>query len=67
MQPFVNPDMLNFVAKEKIARMQQHAEIANQARLCWAIRFISFNRIRPDYPAKPGSAKLRRQTGLAQS
>ena len=53
MQPFVNPDMLNLIAKEKIAGMHRHAENANRAKFCWAIRFISFNLVRPGYPARP--------------
>lgn len=65
MHTFVNPDMLNFLANEKIAEMQRHAEIANQAKLCWAIRFINFHLPKPVYSSKP--ARIKRQTTPAQS
>ena len=65
MHNFVNPDMLNLLASEKITTMQQQAEVANRAKLCWAIRFINFHLPRPDFPGKPASVK--RQAHLAQS
>jgi hypothetical protein len=55
MQPYINHETLNLVVKEKIAGWQQHAEVANRARLLWAIRFVTRNKIRPDYTAKPGT------------
>ncbi|MBN9391217.1 MAG: hypothetical protein J0I20_24525 [Chloroflexi bacterium] len=65
MNTFVNPDMLNIVTHDKIAGMQRDAEIANQAKLCWAIRFISFHLPRPDYSGK--AARVKRQTPVVQS
>lgn len=65
MNTFVNPDMLNLLTREKIVGMQQHAEKANQAKLCWAIRFINFHLARPDLSSKP--TRVNRPTPVAQS
>jgi hypothetical protein len=65
MNTFVNPDTLNIITHDKIAGMQRDAEIANRAKLFWAIRFINIHLPHPGYPGKP--ARIKRQTPLAQS
>ena len=63
LQPYHNPEILNLLVKEKITGWQQQAEVANHAKLWWAIRFITRNKIRPYYIAKPNAYNQHRVKG----
>jgi hypothetical protein len=59
MQPFANHEVLNLLVKERIDGWQHQAARSNQARFCWAIRFINWNKIRPDFAVKTSLATRR--------